>query len=128
MARKFGYLCVGIILLNILRIVRLTSGEVDESNLQQRFTSKCDDLCVPKADQPTEVNAYCVCRHNERRKKQQQSVKSIIQNAYATHIPCSAIDSTYHCLHRFDFVCAFFHCFNLGTDQKTRVLTRMPIL
>lgn len=69
MARKFGCLCVAIILLNILRIVRLTSGEVDESNLQQRFTSKCDDLCVPKADQPTEVSAYCVCRHNEREKK-----------------------------------------------------------
>lgn len=76
MARKFGCLFITIILLNILHIVRLTSGEVDESNLQQRFTSKCDDLCEPKADQPTEVSAYSVVRVLRMRNK-----KSKINNS-----------------------------------------------
>lgn len=56
MARNFGCLFMFAISLNVLQCVRLTLGEVDESNLQHRFTSKCDDLCAPKADQPTEVN------------------------------------------------------------------------
>lgn len=57
MAKKFGCL---FIFLNILQMLRFTSCENDD--LQQKFTTKCEDLCENTVEMKTEVNFVNNCQ------------------------------------------------------------------